>query len=162
MFITRDLAQQMGERRETVCLVKMEARQRYTSGDVLMWAPPLVRRSTVSSWLSHLYGSVLPSLCSASAKYPVSFSTPDLSWDPSPGCTCIPQPRQILKWMLLGRSRCLMAWHYPLTFHLQGAFLYMRSAFPVLKGRIRDPLILYQTAFCSSLSLPWTITLRCL
>lgn len=36
---------------------------------------PLVRRSTVSSWLSHLYGSVLPSLCSASAKYLVSFST---------------------------------------------------------------------------------------
>ena len=44
---------------------------------------PLERRSTVSSCLSHLYGSVLPGLCSPSAKYPVSFSTPDLSWDPS-------------------------------------------------------------------------------
>ena len=36
-------------------------------------------------WLRHLYRSVLPGLCLLLANYLVSFSTPDLPWDPSLG-----------------------------------------------------------------------------
>ena len=36
-------------------------------------------------WLHHLYRSVLPGLCLLLANYLVSFSTPDLPWDPSLG-----------------------------------------------------------------------------
>ena len=41
-----------------------------------------MRKSAIKRWLNRLYRSVLPGLCLHLANYLVSFSTPDLPWDP--------------------------------------------------------------------------------
>ena len=50
-----------------------------------MQASPLVRRNAVKRQLSHLYKSVLPGLCLPLVNNLVSFTTPDLPWDPALG-----------------------------------------------------------------------------
>ena len=67
-----------------------------------VWVFPLVRRSSVKRPLSYLCRSVLPFFVFLQANYLVSFSTPDIPWDPSLGCAWTPQPRWISKWRLLG------------------------------------------------------------
>ena len=134
-FIVRDIAQQqVGEHREIVYLVEIEARQRLTTQREKVWVSPLVRRSTVKRQLSHLDRSVLPGVVFFQANYLVSFSTPDLPWNAILGFPCTPQPRWISKWRLLGGARLIMAQLYPLTFDPQKAFLCMCSVCLVLKG----------------------------
>ena len=88
-----------------------------------------MRRNVVKRQLSHLYKSVHLGLCLPLANNLVSFTTPDLSWDPPLGCTCTPQPK------FLEGARLIMVWHYPLTFNPQGASPSMCSVSLVLKGR---------------------------
>ena len=45
-----------------------------------MWVSPLVRRSVVKRWLSHLYRAVLPGLCLSFGQI-IWFLLPDLPWD---------------------------------------------------------------------------------
>ena len=86
-FIIRDTAQQqVGQHREK-WFVKTEARQRCTPGEKeRVWVSPLVRRSVVKRWLSHLYRTVLP----PSGQL---FSTTDMSLE----WAHTPQPRLISK-----------------------------------------------------------------
>ena len=95
-----------------------------------VWASPLVRRRAVKRWLSHLYTSVLPVLSLPSGQlsgfFFYTWSRPTLG--PSLGCVHTPQPRWISKWRLLGGARLITAWHYPLNFDLQGAFLRIVSS----------------------------------
>ena len=67
-----------------VCLDETEARQRCTLGEKeRVWVSPLVRRSPVKTWLSHLYKAVLVGLCLPSGQISGFFFTPDLPWDPN-------------------------------------------------------------------------------
>ena len=62
-----------------------------------VWVCLLVRRSAVKRWLSHSCRLVLPGLCLSSGQLSGFFFTPDLPWDPPPGCTCTSQPRWMSK-----------------------------------------------------------------
>ena len=76
-FIIRDIVQQVGEKTETMCLDELEAKQRER-----VWTSSLERRRSAVKRLSHLYRSVLLGLCLPLTNYLVSFSTPELPWDP--------------------------------------------------------------------------------
>ena len=60
-----------------MCLDELEAKQRER-----VWTSSLERRRSAVKRLSHLYRSVLLGLCLLLANYLVSFSTPELPWDP--------------------------------------------------------------------------------
>lgn len=62
---------------------------------------------------------------------------------PSPGCTCNPQPRQILKWRLLGWQDSLWPSIISLLLSPQVAFLHMYIVSLSPKSGEGDPIILY-------------------
>ena len=77
---------------------------------------------------------------------------------PSPGCPRISQPRWILQWRLLGGTRLIMGWPWPLTFDPQGAFPHVCSLSFVPKegrGARRSLNPLLRQRFASLCLCPW-------
>ena len=108
-----------------------------------VWVSPLVRRTAVKRWWSHLCKSVLQGLCLPFASYLVSFPTRGLPWDPPLGAHApLNQDRSQVK--ASRRSKT----HYGLL--LSPEFWPTRSSFAHLEylpcprnGGRRNPVILY-------------------